>query len=65
VTGPRFDAQPWTSVTPREVGTMSVEFTSGNQASLTYTINGIPVTKAIERQVFAPLRPECEAASDD
>jgi len=62
-TGPRFDTQPWTPVTPRQVGTMTVDFTSGNQATLSYTINGIAVTKAIERQVFAPLRPECKSAN--
>lgn len=63
LTGPRFDAMPWTAVTPREVGTMSVDFTAGNQGTLSYTINGTSVTKSIERQAFAPLRPECESVS--
>ena len=65
MTGPRFDTQPWTSVTPRQVGTMAIEFTEGNTANLTYSINGITVTKAIERQAFAPLRPDCEAVSNE
>jgi hypothetical protein len=65
ITGPRFDTQPWTQVTPREVGTMTVEFTQGNRANLTYSIDGVTVSKAIERQEFAPLRPECEAADED
>ncbi|MBK7658589.1 MAG: hypothetical protein IPJ28_05320 [Betaproteobacteria bacterium] len=60
LTGPRFDTAPWTAVTPREVGTMSVDFTEGNAGTLSYTINGISVSKSIERQAFAPLRPECE-----
>lgn len=65
LTGPRFDTLPWTNVTPREVGTMTVEFTAGNTASLTYSINGVTVTKAIERQPFAPLRPDCEEVDED
>jgi hypothetical protein len=62
-TGPRFDTQPWTPVSPRQVGTMTVDFTAGNKATLSYTINGIAVTKSVERQVFAPLRPECKSAN--
>ena len=65
LTGPRFDTVPWTAVTPREVGTMSVDFTEGNAGTLTYTINGVSVSKSIERQAFAPLRPECDSVDDD
>ncbi len=64
-TGPRFDTKPWTAVTPVQVGTMSVDFTAGNVATLTYTINGIAVSKSIQRQAFAPLRPDCEAVNDE
>lgn len=60
-TGPVFNAVPWTSVSESQVGTMSVAFTNGNQATLTYTINGSQVTKQIQRLVFASPRTQCES----
>jgi hypothetical protein len=59
--GPAFDAQPWTSITSTQVGTMSFDFTHGNQATLTYTVDGVSVTKAITRQVFSSPTTKCES----
>lgn len=57
--GPRFDASPWTPVSLTPVGDMSFWFTNGNAGTMTYTVNGVQVVKSIQRQVFAPLRPDC------
>lgn len=59
--GPRFDAAPWTGVTLAPVGSMTFEFTDGNNGTMTYTVDGTQVVKKIERQVFRALRTECEA----
>ena len=59
--GPAFNASPWTGATPTQVGTMSVRMHTGNSATLTYTINGVQVTKQIERQVFGDLKPACDS----
>ena len=64
VTGSAFNASPFiplnaaTNVT--RVGNMRVEFKNGNSATLIYDVNGVPVTKNIERQVFDAFRSECE-----
>jgi lysyl endopeptidase len=58
--GPAFNAVPWTTATPTQVGTMSFTFTNGNAGTMTYSFNGVAVTKAIQRQVFAPLKTQCE-----
>ncbi len=64
VTGSAFNANPFIPLNPAtnvtRVGNMRVEFTTGNSAQLIYDVNGQPVTKAIERQVFDPFRPECK-----
>jgi hypothetical protein len=59
--GPAFNASPWIAATPSPVGTMSFVFTNGNAGTITYTYNGVTVTKAIQRQVFAPLKTQCES----
>lgn len=63
VTGSAFNANPFIPLNPAtnvtRVGNMRVEFTTGNSAQLTYEVNGQPVTKTIERQVFDVFRPEC------
>lgn len=51
--GPAFNALPFTGVSLDTVGTMRLRFIDGNRGTLTYTYNGAPVTKSIERQVFA------------
>lgn len=58
--GPPFNASPWGTATPTAVGTMEVDFANGNQATLTYTVDGVTVTKAITRQVFGVPATQCE-----
>ena len=61
-TGPAFNAVPFTPITAPNytvVGTMTFNFTSGNSATLTYTVGGVPVTKTIQRYVFGTSTPLC------
>lgn len=58
--GPAFDASPWTPITSAAAGTMTLQFSNGNAGTLTYTLDGVPVTKKIERQVFSTLRTKCD-----
>lgn len=60
-TGPAFDAAPWTAINPVVAGTMSFTFADGNSASLTYTVDGVSVTKQISRQVFSVPKTQCES----
>jgi hypothetical protein len=57
--GPAFDASPWTAISFEQVGTMTMRFSAGDRATLTYTVNGTSVTKEIERQVFGGTAPAC------
>ena len=41
------------------VGTMSVSFTQANAGTLTYSVNGVSVTKNIQRQVFGTRSANC------
>ena len=59
-TGPAFNATPWTAVGLTQVGSMSFNFTDGNTGTMTYTVNGVQVTKAIQRQVFSNPKTQCE-----
>jgi hypothetical protein len=63
-TGPKFDAAPWTAATSAAVGTMALDFADGNTATLTYSVNGISVTKSLTRQVFGSPATQCEASDD-
>lgn len=58
-TGPAFNASPWTPITATKVGTLKMDFTDGAKGSLNYTVDGISVTKAIQRQDFSQPRTEC------
>jgi hypothetical protein len=58
-TGPPFNAVPWRAVTLTRVGAMRVAFASGNAGTLTYDVNGVSVTKQIERQVFGATPTVC------
>jgi hypothetical protein len=61
-TGPRFDSTQW-SATPiqyAQVGTMTLDFEDGKSGTLTYTVNGVTVSKPISRGVFAQLKTKCE-----
>lgn len=59
-TGPAFNAVPWSSVNLTQVGNMSFTFTDGNTGTMTYTVNGVQVTKSIQRQVFSNPKTQCE-----
>jgi serine protease len=58
--GPAFNAMPFdpTQVTRTAVGTGTLTFIDANDATFTYTVNGITQTKAITRQVFGNV-PTC------
>ena len=61
-TGPAFNAVPFTPITQANltrVGTMTFAFQSGNTGTLTYSIDGVSVTKPIQRQTFAASSPAC------
>jgi hypothetical protein len=58
--GPAFNAAPWTAATPAAVGSMTLAFTSGNAGTISYSFNGVSVTKPIQRQVYGTLKPKCE-----
>lgn len=60
--GPPFDATPWTAINVTQVGTMTLTFTGSNQATLAYTVNGVSVTKTLQRQVFS-TPPTCSFTS--
>ncbi|QJR09721.1 hypothetical protein DSM104443_00771 [Usitatibacter rugosus] len=64
-TGSRFDANPFPPITPGNVtpvGQMRITF-AGTGATLEYDVNGAPVTKAIEKQVFGLRAADCTAAT--
>jgi len=63
--GPPFNAGSWTPATSTQVGTMTVQFTRGNAATVTYTLGGVLVVRSIERQVFGVPATECVAPADD
>jgi hypothetical protein len=60
--GAAFDMDPWPSSSHAvaAVGTASIAFTDANNATFTYTVNGITQTKAIMRQVFASPVSTCQ-----
>jgi len=61
--GPAFNAVPFTPIGAAnltQVGTMTFDFQNGNAGTLTYTVNGVTVTKSIQRQVFRAITTECE-----
>ncbi|MEO7744080.1 MAG: hypothetical protein ABIR98_14170 [Usitatibacter sp.] len=58
--GPLFSASPWVAATATQVGTMSFAPSNGNAATLSYTFNGVTVSKQVTRQAFANVKPLCE-----
>jgi hypothetical protein len=58
-TGTAFDASSWTPSSTTPVGTMAFSFPSGNSGTLSYSVNGVPVTKAIQRQAFSSPMTQC------
>jgi hypothetical protein len=60
--GPAFNASPWApQVTPFEVGVMRFTFADGKSGTLTYTVNGVTVTKSITRYEFSNPKPQCSS----
>ena len=61
--GPAFNAVPFSpaAVSNTKVGTMTFSFTNGNAGTMTYSVNGVSVTKSIQRQVFRDIRTECSS----
>ena len=63
--GPAFNAVPFTPIDAgnlTQVGTMTFTFTNGNAGTLTYTVNGVSVTKSIQRQVARDvITTQCES----
>ncbi|MEO7741341.1 MAG: trypsin-like peptidase domain-containing protein [Usitatibacter sp.] len=60
--GPAFNANPFTPIGAgnlTRVGTMQLRFTGGESGTLTYSVNGASVTKAIARQLFSSPAPSC------
>jgi hypothetical protein len=58
-TAPGYDPARPPVVQVQGVGTMRVSFSDGENGSLTYTVNGRAVAKAITRMVFAGTVPAC------
>jgi alpha-tubulin suppressor-like RCC1 family protein len=61
-TGPAFNAQPFTPLSAANVtrvGTMQFLFFDGVNGTLSYTVNGVVVSKAITRQEFSAPLPAC------
>jgi hypothetical protein len=59
--GPAFDASAWGTIETTQVGTMSLAFSDGNSAQLSYTVDGMPVSKQVTRQVFATPKTKCRS----
>jgi len=61
-TGPAFDAVPFNpaAVVPTAVGSATFTFNDGNDASFSYTVNGVTATKAITREVFVAPGTVCQ-----
>jgi len=60
--GSAFNAVPFIPITPSDltlVGAMRLSFTNGITGTLTYSVDGITVTKAITRQEFASPATSC------
>jgi hypothetical protein len=62
-TGQWFVAQGWTPNQTTEVGTMRIVFTSPSAATLTYSVNGVGLTKTIQRFVYASPTTTCAFTS--
>ncbi len=66
VVGPPFNATPFPPVgspggaTGTPVGTVTLTFTDGNNATFAYTVNGISQSKAITREILAPPGTVCQ-----
>jgi hypothetical protein len=61
-TGPPFNALPFNpaNVTPTAVGSATFTFNDGNNATFSYTVNGVQQAKAITREIFNPPGTVCQ-----
>ncbi len=62
VSGPPFDAAPWSAVAETEIGSATATFADGNAATFAYTVNGMSQTKSITRQVFVAPGTVCRSS---
>jgi hypothetical protein len=62
VTGPAYTSSPFDPARVREtvVGAMTLAFADGNNATMSYTVDGITGAKQITRQVFAARGTVCQ-----
>lgn len=63
VTGPAFNAVPFTPITDANlarVGKATVTFTGTDAATLVYDVNAVTVSKAVRRQVFGSRAADCQ-----
>jgi predicted outer membrane repeat protein len=60
VTGPPFNAVPWSPTVEAPVGTAKVTFSSGQNATFDYTVNGTTQSKPITRFIFATPGTLCQ-----
>ena len=59
-TGPVFNASPWGTYAPVQVGTMTLAFSAGDTGTLTYTVGTRMVAKAITRYAFSATPTVCQ-----
>ena len=61
-TGPAFSAVPFLPADIRlnQVGTLTLTFATGNEATFAYTVNGVTQSKSIVRQVFRAPGTVCQ-----
>ena len=61
LTGPPYFQLPWnpSGTNLSTVGTMTVSFSGPSDGTITYTVNGVSVTRSITKQVFATPVPTC------
>lgn len=64
-TGPAFNAQPWTPVTQSEVGRMRLAFSGAGTGRLTYTVDGVEVSRDIERLRYSARVTTCSWSAFD
>jgi alpha-tubulin suppressor-like RCC1 family protein len=57
--GPAFNASPWGPYQLSRVGNMTFTFADGNSGTLSYSVDGVQVSKPIRRFVFASSTPLC------
>ena len=61
-TGPAFSAEPFFpgEIARTSVGTLTLTFADGNNATFAYTVNGVSQSKPITRQVFRTPGTVCQ-----